>query len=196
MTKKIVFTILILFAGYIISEIIYFSSAPTSEYYCPNLAQSLQTIVLSNTHFPEHRFNLINDVSCLNATRVYEIVTVHSYDDIRNALQRAKEKKLPIAIAGKRHSMGGQAFFKDAIVLNMLEYNKIVSLDEEKKIITVQSGATWHDIQNFLNKKNLAIKVMQSSDIFTIGGSLSVNAHGMDHRIGSIASTIQSFSII
>src|SRR6185437_655404 len=57
----------------------------------------------------------------------------------------------------------------------------------------VQAGATWHDIQLFLNDKNLAVKAMQSTDIFTIGGSLSVNAHGMDPTIGSMASTIRSF---
>jgi len=37
---------------------------------------------------------------------------------------------------------------------------------------------------------------MQSSDIFTVGGSLSVNAHGMDHKVGSIASTVKSLTIM
>jgi len=37
---------------------------------------------------------------------------------------------------------------------------------------------------------------MQSTDIFTVGGSLSVNAHGMDHIVGSMASTIRSFTIM
>ena len=37
---------------------------------------------------------------------------------------------------------------------------------------------------------------MQSTDIFSVGGSLSVNAHGMDHRFGSVASTVRSFTIM
>lgn len=37
---------------------------------------------------------------------------------------------------------------------------------------------------------------MQSTDIFTVGGSLAVNAHGMDHTIGSMISTVRSFTIM
>jgi decaprenylphospho-beta-D-ribofuranose 2-oxidase len=92
--------------------------------------------------------------------------------------------------------MGGQAFYKDAIVLDMRSFNKIISLDEINKTITVQSGATWYDIQLYLNSKNLAVKAMQSTNIFTVGGSLSVNAHGMDHQVGSIASTVKSFTMM
>ncbi len=36
---------------------------------------------------------------------------------------------------------------------------------------------------------------MQSTDIFTVGGSLAVNAHGMD-PIGSVLSTVKSFTIM
>jgi len=103
----------------------------------------------------QHAFKTINDVSTLNETRVYDIIKVTSINDIQNALRLAKENNLQISLAGARHSMGGQAFFKDALVLDMTEFNTIVSLDETNKTITVQSGATWHDIQIFLNKKKI-----------------------------------------
>jgi FAD/FMN-containing dehydrogenase len=61
--------------------------------------------------------------------------------------------------------------------------------------MTVQSGATWHDIQKLLHPK-FAVKAMQSTDIFTVGGSISVNAHGMDHTAGSVGRTIQSLRLI
>ncbi|HEX5690314.1 MAG TPA: FAD-binding protein, partial [Roseiflexaceae bacterium] len=56
-------------------------------------------------------------------------------------------------------------------------------------------GATWHDIQNLLHPK-YAVKVMQSTDIFTVGGSISVNAHGMDHLAGSVGQTIRSMRVL
>jgi len=31
---------------------------------------------------------------------------------------------------------------------------------------------------------------MQSTDIFSVGGSISVNAHGMDHQAGALAKSI------
>ena len=155
-----------------------------------------QEIVLTDPAYQEHHFRTINDASCLNQTRVFDIVKVKSIVDIKQVLKIARDNKLHISIAGVRHSMGGQAFFKDALVLDMTQFNKIVSLDERQKILTVQSGATWHDIQLYLHQKNLSVKAMQSTDIFTVGGSLSVNAHGMDQNIGSVSSSVKSFTLM
>ena len=136
----------------------------------------------------------INDASCLDRTSIYGIVQVTNVYDLKNALAFAKENKLKVSMAGARHSMGGQAFFRNALVLDMTKFNQM-SLDEANKVLTVQSGATWHDIQNFLHPK-FAVKAMQSRDIFTLGGSISVNAHGMDHQAGSIGSTIRSMRVM
>jgi FAD/FMN-containing dehydrogenase len=136
----------------------------------------------------------INDVSCLNKTSIYGVMQVTDIDDIKNALLFAKENGLKVSIAGVKHSMGGQAFYQNALVLDMTKFNKM-SLDAEHKILTVQSGATWHDIQNFLHPK-FAVKAMQSTDIFTVGGSISVNAHGMDHHVGALGKTIQSMRVM
>ena len=136
----------------------------------------------------------INDVSCLDRTPVYGIIQVTSVDDIKNALLFAKENKLRVSMAGVRHSMGGQTFYKNNLVLDMTKFNQM-SLDEANKLLTVQSGATWHDIQNYLHPK-FAVKAMQSTDIFTVGGSISVNAHGMDHLAGSVGSSIRSMRVM
>ncbi len=136
----------------------------------------------------------INDASCLNKTSIYGIVQVMDIDDIKNALLFAKENGLKVSIAGVKHSMGGQAFYQNVLVLDMTKFNTM-SLDAEHKILTVQSGATWHDIQNFLHP-TFAVKAMQSTDIFTVGGSISVNAHGMDHQVGALGKTIQSMRVM
>jgi FAD/FMN-containing dehydrogenase len=136
----------------------------------------------------------INDASCLDRTAVYGIVQVTNNDDIKNALIYARDNKLKVSMAGARHSMGGQAFSQNGVVLDMTKFNQM-SLDEANKILTVQSGATWHDIQTFLHPK-YAVKAMQSTDIFTVGGSISVNAHGMDHKAGSVGGTIKAMRVM
>lgn len=136
----------------------------------------------------------INDASCLSRTSVYGVVQVRTVDDIKAALAFAKSKNLKVSLAGARHSMGGHAFFKNALVLDITQFNKM-SLDENSKVLTVQSGATWHDIQSLLHPK-YAVKAMQSTDIFTVGGSISVNAHGMDHQVGAIGKTIRSMNLL
>lgn len=136
----------------------------------------------------------INDASCVDKTPVYGIVRVKTEDDIRNALQFARDHGLKIALAGVRHSMGGQAFAPGALVLEMVQFNA-VSLNEAEQTITAQSGATWHAIQNLLHPK-YAVKAMQSTDIFTVGGSISVNAHGMDHRAGAVGRTLRKLRLM
>lgn len=136
----------------------------------------------------------INDASCVNKTAVYGIVQVRTEEDIRNALRFAEQEELQVAMAGVRHSMGGQAFYRGALVLDMTQFNQ-VTLDADQKLITVQSGATWHQIQELLHPR-FAVKAMQSTDIFTVGGSISVNAHGMDHNAGALGRTVRAMRMM
>ncbi|MBR1239082.1 FAD-binding oxidoreductase [Bradyrhizobium sp. AUGA SZCCT0274] len=136
----------------------------------------------------------INDASCLNKTEIYGVVEVRSVDDIAKTLTFARDNKLSVTTAGVRHSMGGQAFRKGGIVLDMRGFNKIV-LNENRRSITVQPGATWHDIQNLLHPR-FAVRAMQSTDIFSVGGSISVNAHGMDHQAGALRKSIKSMRVM
>src|SRR6266480_3101294 len=136
----------------------------------------------------------INDASCLNKTEIYGVVEVHSIDDIARTLAFARDNKLSVTTAGVRHSMGGQAFRKGGIVLDMRTFNRIV-LNEISRSVTVQPGATWHDIQNALHPR-FAVRAMQSTDIFSVGGSISVNAHGMDHQAGALRKSIKSMRLM
>lgn len=194
----LVFGVVLLF-----QRIAYLSAGPSGEKDCPPLNPESNNTVERNTltiqksaiALPwKQKGGNINDASCLNRTPIHGIITVTKEEDIKNALLYAKENELKISTAGVRHSMGGQAFFKNVLVLDMLKFNKIELLEKEKTVI-VQSGATWHDIQNVLHPK-FAIKAMQSTDIFSVGGSISVNAHGMDHNAGSVARTVKSMRIM
>lgn len=140
------------------------------------------------------RAGTVNDVSCLSRTRVKGVVAVKTEKDIADALAFARGNGLKLSMAGARHSMGGHAFAPDGIVLDMTGFNK-VSFDEAARTMTVESGARWHDIQNALHPR-FAVKAMQSSDVFTVGGSISVNAHGMDHQVGAIERTLRRLRIM
>jgi FAD/FMN-containing dehydrogenase len=140
------------------------------------------------------RGGTLNDASCLSRTPVYGVVAVREIDDVRAALAFARDNGLKVSVAGVRHSMGGQAFARDAVVLDMTRLNRM-SLDAQARTLTVQSGATWHDVQRFLHPR-FAVKAMQSADVFTVGGSISVNAHGMDHRAGSVGRTVRSLRVM
>lgn len=139
---------------------------------------------------------MLNDVSRLNPVLVNKVVHVHTTNQLIKAVKEAQSKHLSISIAGKQHSQGGQTLQKNSIHLDMLPYNKVLFFNKKKALITVQSGTTWKIIQSYINPFNLAVKVMQSSNIFTVGGSASVNAHGRDPNFGPIISTIESFHLL
>lgn len=154
----------------------------------------LTTIHIDETLPWFQKGGIINDASCVDQTAIFGVVAIEQEEDIRNALQFARESKLKVSIAGVKHSMGGHAFSKGNIVLDMTGFNAI-TVNQEKSTITVQSGATWHDIQSRIHPQ-YAVKAMQSTDIFTVGGSISVNAHGMDHASGAVENTIVSMRIM
>ena len=136
----------------------------------------------------------INDVSALSRTPVYGVIKVTEEKHVADALAFARNNNLGVSLAAVRHSMGGHAFDDHAIVLDMMGLNSI-EVDEAGLTVTVGPGARWHDIQNVLHPR-FAVKAMQSTDIFSVGGSLSVNAHGMDHQAGSIVGSIKSLEVM
>lgn len=140
------------------------------------------------------RGGAVNDASCLSRTDVAGVVAVKSEADVANALAYARLRGLPVSPAGMKHSMGGQAFRKGGVMLDMRRYNAI-RLDAAKRTVTVGAGARWHDIQNAIHPR-FAVKAMQSTDVFTVGGSISVNAHGMDHQSGAVMDSVRSLRIM
>ena len=140
------------------------------------------------------RGGTVNDASCLSRTPVAGVVAVRGEADVATALAHARAHGLTVSPAGVKHSMGGQAFQRGGVMLDMRALNAI-RLDAARRIVTVGAGATWHDIQNAIHPR-FAVKAMQSTDIFTVGGSISVNAHGMDHRAGALMGSIRSLRIM
>ena len=115
-----------------------------------------------------------------------------SKDELQEIIQDAKKNGDVLSIAGMQHSQGGQTVYPNGIMIDMKPYNQILEVDPQGKTVTVQSGATWADIQEAINPYGLSLKVSQSQNIFTVGGSLSVNAHGLDIRNGGLSDTVSS----
>lgn len=136
----------------------------------------------------------VNDASCLSRTPVAGVVRPETEKQVAAALAYARARGLAVSAAGVKHSMGGQAFSPRGVVLDMGRMNS-VRLDPARRTVTVGAGATWHQIQNAIHP-GFAVKAMQSTDIFSVGGSISVNAHGMDHRAGALLGSIRSLRVM
>ncbi len=164
-----------------------------------NQDQEKPTVLISEPKAPPVSFKQLggfsNDASHLNKTAIYGVAKIANEDDVRNALQFARENNLKVTPAGQQHSMGGQTFTHGGLVLDLRDFNRI-KLDKEHKSVSIQSGARWWQLQQLLDKEDLSVKSMQSINIFSIGGSLSVNGHGIDPAPGQIAPTVRSMRIM
>ena len=138
----------------------------------------------------------IDDVSRLNATEIEALIHVFSEDAVRKALGRAFDARQKIALAGAKHSQGGHIAASHGTTLDMRGLNRVFSVDEVHKTVTVQAGATWNDVQRAVNPFGLAVAVQQASNIFTVAGSIAVNCHGRDPRHGSLVETVREITLM
>ena len=139
---------------------------------------------------------MMADVARLQPRKILRVEPVRKVEQLRAVLAEAREGGLKVSIAGSQHSQGGHTYYDDAIVLQMHAFNEILDIDPDKLQMTVGSGCTWDQLQRALAPKGLAMLVMQSSNIFTVGGTLSANAHGRDIRVMDVIEVVDSFRLM
>ncbi len=147
---------------------------------------------------------IVNDAqSRLNATRVNRIVRPRSVDDILSAVAAGAREERAISVAGGRHSMGGQQFGRDTILLDMKPFNRVVRFDRAKGHIEVEAGIEWPELIEYLHTEqsgqgqSWTIRQKQTGvDTVSIGGSLASNIHGRGLRFPPFVSDIESFTLV
>ena len=167
---------------------------------------SIPTFHLIKTYLNGDNIKLItqkgftNDASGLSLTKVDSIIDVPNskveiIKQLKEILDYSRINKIPISIAGAKHSMGGHTMYPNGIVLNMRPY-KEMQIDTINNILTIGSGALWEDAINYLDKFHKSIAVMQAFSSFSIGGSVSVNGHGWQKDSPPISSSVISFTLM
>jgi len=147
---------------------------------------------------------LVNDVhSQLSSARVFKIVEPRSADEVRAAYKLAQNEDKSICIAGGRHSMGGQPFADQGVMLDIRKLNKVLAFDTEKGLIELESGVQWPQLLEFLEQNTGAgdkawtfSQKQTGADKITIGGSLSANMHGRGLALAPFIGDIESFKLI
>jgi FAD/FMN-containing dehydrogenase len=128
----------------------------------------------------------LNDVhSRLNATVVRELTQPTTLEQLRGIVQRAARDQLTISISGGRHAMGGQQFARDALHIDMSKLARVIKLDRERGVVTVEAGIGWPALSEQLLKMQAddaqpwsIVQKQTGADELSIGGALSANAHG------------------
>lgn len=135
----------------------------------------------------------INDVTQQNRIPVFSIATPTSTQEVVEALKRTG---LPVSIGGGHFSMGGHTASPDSLHLDLRSMNRVLWFDPQTPAIRVQAGIRWCDIQHFIDPHGLAVKIMQTYANFTVGGALSVNAHGRYMGLGPVVLSVRSIALV
>ncbi|TGL71035.1 FAD-binding oxidoreductase [Leptospira kmetyi] len=136
---------------------------------------------------------IVNDVTQINPIPVNRVVTPTTLDEIQDLV---KNHDGPISIGGGRFSMGGQIATENALFIDTRGFDKILSFDPKAKLITVEPGITWRKLQEFIDPFDLSVQIKQTYSNFTVGGSLSVNAHGRYVGYGPMILSVRSIKLV
>ena len=155
-------------------------------------ASCLSTLVATPS-FAKSQDKVVNDISSLNPVNIAAIEQPRSTDDIKSALRAWSGL---VSVGGGRYSMGGQIASANSLHFDMREMKNVIFVDAASKVIRVQSGMTWRDVQDIIDPLNLSVKIMQSYSNFTVGGSISVNCHGRYVGKGPVINSVRSVQLI
>ena len=90
---------------------------------------------------------------------------------------------------GSGYSYSAASFKKGSLSIGMKNFNRILNFDEDKKIITVESGITIIELLNFTLRFGLWIPQIPGYPFITIGGTVASNAFG---KSGAMHGTIRN----
>jgi len=147
---------------------------------------------------------LVNDVhSALNETVVRGVLRPRTVADLQAIVKDAGATGSGLSICGSRHAMGGQQFGHDVPLVDTTLLNRVLGLDVERGLITVEAGVDWVALVNHLQWAFPApqdawgiIQKQTGADRLTIGGALSANIHGRGLRLRPIVADVESFDLL
>lgn len=136
---------------------------------------------------------VVGNVTGLYPVEVARVATPRSAAEVALLLESWAGR---VAVGGGRYSMGGQVAVHAGLHLDMRRMNRLVWLRPDERVARVQAGMRWRDLQDRLDPLGLAVKTMQSFSNFTVGGSVSVNAHGRYVGHGPVGHTVRALQLV
>lgn len=154
---------------------------------------ALALAVAGDPAAPARAGEIVNDVTQLNPIKVEAVVQPATVEEVSRLVAHHPG---PISIGGARHSQGGQTACAGCLFIDMRRLNRVLDIDEKRRLVTVEAGASWRSVQEALDPKNLSVAIMQDYANFTVGGALSVNAHGAYVGKGPVINSVRSIRIV
>lgn len=150
-------------------------------------------------YFPNPKVNDIH--SELSQTTVSSVIRPRNAAEVRGIIQSVAASGQSLSIAGARHSMGGQQFLADSVLVDTSRLSQIHELDSTKGIVRVQAGCRWPELIRWLeaNQKGTDIWTIQQkqtgADRLSLGGAVSSNIHSRGLKMKPFVNDIEAVHI-
>lgn len=148
----------------------------------------------------------VNDLhSALNATRMARIERPMDIPALTQAMRRAAEDGLPVAVCGGRHAMGGQQFAQGGVLLDTGALDAVHAFDRRAGTITVGAGIQWPALVAWLVQAQAdappgtawgIVQKQTGADRLSLGGALAANVHGRGLAFKPIVQDVEAFTLV
>jgi FAD-linked oxidoreductase len=114
-------------------------------------------------------------------------------EDLVRIVQDAGTRRVKAVGAG--HSFTPIAV-TDGIQVQLDRYDRLVSVDAERGLVTVESGMPLHRLNGLLQQHGLGLTNMGDVDAQTISGAISTGTHGTGRASASLAAQVVGLELV
>ncbi len=139
----------------------------------------------------------------LCSARVAEIAQPRTAIDLARLVATARRRGLRVAVAGSRHSMGGQQMLDGGLLVDATALDRELGLDRERGFVTAGAGMTWPKLMRGLATlqddapDGWAIRQKQTgADELTLGGAVGSNIHGRGLTMRPLIGDIEALTVV
>ncbi len=123
------------------------------------------------------------------------VVRPTNEQQVVDAIRAAATDGLSIKPIGAGHSFTAAAV-TEGVRLDLTDLANFVSIDRERKQITVQGGMRLHTLNDILATNGLAMPNLGDIDVQTITGAISTGTHGTGAKLGCLATFVIGLRIV
>ena len=114
---------------------------------------------------------------------------INTEEELQDVIKNAKK----VRFFGNKQSSADISAGVQTLV-DIRDYNKIVSFNEEERLITVQSGIKLVDLIEAIESKGWCIPCLPDINTVTLGGALATGTHGTSGKL--LASYVHAFRVV
>lgn len=114
-----------------------------------------------------------------------------SVEEVQLLVKRLDKLK----VLGTRHCFNDIADSKDNLV-STKQLNKIISIDEQRKLVTVEAGIKYGELAPYIDEKGYALHNLASLPHISVGGAITTATHGSGVRNGNLSSAVWAIEFV